>query len=967
MKSQISYSIKSQTSYSIKSQTSSKTVTICSDPAAPDSLNNISQCSCAKCDSYSCFAFRNRTPCSCNRYCSLIGSKASSKISKNGVRIVESVTKEHVKKEITYDNIKDNMEKESTISNIYPRQDSSFDTAKLSAQVMNVPYNDFKQSIAHNTLEMTRNTTNLTKLDIFKRIKEAYQACSCKVCECIIGRTNECSDICKCKPCQCKDCVSVMNNFKYKGKCVRYSCDPVKCDKNECKGYVVRKTCSVPQHCNCDPCDCLECNDFINKPCNCKPCECIECKTYSLAKPKVLIVGRVEEDTPRNLCSCSPCECAECTHRAFPLTPSSRRHEMSTEISIPTNCNCDSCPSQTCETNDSGRCSCEIQKQVMSKPFQRDTLDYDIHRASIKNISIVEKPYNNTIAMFAALDDNPQKLKLFNKDCNCGDCECLVCNSKNGNATVIQNSRLYKSSLNESSCDCLPCECEVCKAANIRGPVRIPKPCTCDICDCLKCEGFINTSLNINKVTGNPKTFPTCKCKPCECTVCRPNCTENNCYRSYSESTISFDQDKIVSQDKGLTDIKPGCVYNKTKTHSRPGKNLNDYGTEEPSASHNYFNLTRHDDSGTIKYINKLNPEKSPTATQESPTAAQECNKTCLMRDMYKQCTEKYIPQFDRNMSDTYSDISEYCVLENSQYNNFRDKLAVTVQSNVTKPKKHNDIISSYTTRRLIGGSVDKCLNDITKMNINTTSTKTKSILDNQGMPTDNSNTKNLPSEYTENNNITLSSNNTRSRSKSGMDKYSDKDLQNKQRHLLNSEKITERVVGSLNLASKTNKAKINNLKESLISESETYKEPTPSNIIKHTSKNPIDFEKVKHSLQQAKEFSIELIKLLKQYEKANDDYYEYSNKFSKKYDVHYTGRKESEKCDAPFRTKFHHNIRTVDSYSSNSIIEKDELHKSNPLKNNNLGSSTGYNLPTTSNKLELIDFLLSEDNKKYI
>lgn len=429
----------------------------------------------------------------------------------------------------------------------YSTQTFDTNTAKLSAQIMNVPYRDFKESISYNKSEdAAPKPTILSRYDILKRIKEAYRACSCKVCECLIGQTSTCRgqrDLCKCKPCECNECLSLMKTIDNKEKNIEMC---LGCPKKGLKPY-------------CNPCDCLKCSDSFTTPCNCQPCECIECKSYSISLPRrnnTLVVASIREDTPRAYCSCSPCGCAECGQDY--TMGSSLRHEIGTGINRPVNCSCDACMNQACEMQDSISCTCDTQNRLMRKPVEKDIRDYDIHRALVKkNVAERSQNKNDTIAMFAAVENRFRKYDIKKNSCSCGDCECIVCSCKENTTTSINNKPYKYREID--ACKCSACECLLCNSSTVKDDDFLDRKnvCKCNICDCLKCDGLSKPStsndernLNSNKFKS---TIPSnaCKCSPCECTDCQKmmyKCNGDSCYCTNCECQMCTDQTMFINE-----------------------------------------------------------------------------------------------------------------------------------------------------------------------------------------------------------------------------------------------------------------------------------------------------------------------------------------------------------------------------------------------------------------------------------
>ncbi|XP_060801651.1 uncharacterized protein LOC106137330 isoform X2 [Amyelois transitella] len=349
----------------------------------------------------------------------------------------------------------------------YIYKDLHLGTAKLSAQIMNLPYEEFEESynIINQDIPITKNKmkTNLSN-EILKRIKDVYRACSCKVCECIAGKSLNLDRVCDCKPCECEDC-KLFQNFSNtsKSNCL-YKKKPKEMDLGVSKR-------------------------IMNQLCDCKPCDCIKCMP-----PRTYITARVSESHQANNCSCSTCHCLECERNFFSLS-SHLTHEMSTGMTR--SCGCEQCLDQRCRgAGGTDDCRCEMPSKAIFKPVEKDSYDYDIRRASV--YPKYNSKYNHdTIAMYASVSSNYPTLGTLTEACSCEECECIACRNEGEKLPVetISKPQLESHSkfAERNSCICKSCECEICSDENKYGKLNDPK-CVCDVCDCINCQKMTKLS-----------------------------------------------------------------------------------------------------------------------------------------------------------------------------------------------------------------------------------------------------------------------------------------------------------------------------------------------------------------------------------------------------------------------------------------------------------------------------------------
>lgn len=563
----------------------------------PEVLNP--QCSCTECESISCFVKRRTLePCTCNvcrnsKSCLFykeninhIDNKSCSVNYKDIERELKGEnnnTTEVIKKEIIYEFDKNNQMKSISkkqsrlfyktvdpIQKVEDRNDgpSTRDhsaantnshkavtpsTAELSAQIMDVPYKEFQKSICKP--KYPSNLSNISPFDILNRIKEAYKACSCKVCECIIGKSLQ-NDLCKCKPCECNECANFtrqVKSFRDEGEVPKddEGCPCIRCDRGSCKGIGKGKR---TQECDCV--GVLQCNyhksNGYTRDCNCEPCQCIECESRSIHRHRALIVAPVEEDySRRNACRCSPCDCFECAH-GFRLS-SNLHNEMSTSMNRHPHCHCDMCVNEACLPDGNQSCKCERQGKVMSKPFQQDSHDYDIRRTNVTyNDAHKRREINNcdTIAMYAAITNSYSKHEKI-KECDCDQCECILCKYKNNNMENPCSSKVFKPIQNyqlrnqENDCKFSACECQFCAKHDAESRnINNCNVCKCEMYEYMICDGLARSNKSDTHGTKKPTdTYSAkgdCRCDPCECAECEKlRCSNENCVKeTYSDEVI---------------------------------------------------------------------------------------------------------------------------------------------------------------------------------------------------------------------------------------------------------------------------------------------------------------------------------------------------------------------------------------------------------------------------------------------
>lgn len=344
------------------------------------------------------------------------------------------VSKEQVQKEIVYESESDiNMEiKDSTCI----QQDSSYQfqpllsavrsaalnlsrsltnktsAARLSAQIMDVPFMAFHKSLSFDYSADNDKEQKIMKHDLFEKIKDIYKMCTCKVCECItsVGLSSSIAkENCNCKPCRCDECQRYRSPKSSKMLVDNFHNS---CKLNTNKGFSDRNSCKARSElCDCKPCECMDCltyNYLRGVSCDCKPCGCIECKSIRIKNNRTLIVAPVGEDSQhRQYCQCSPCACAECGFSYGHLSPNLTQDTGTSAYYRHTNCHCDSCVNEAC-TQNGDMCICERRNKLMRKPVRSDKNDYDIHNVIVSNTNNIVKcrkstaRNNHTVAMLAS-------------------------------------------------------------------------------------------------------------------------------------------------------------------------------------------------------------------------------------------------------------------------------------------------------------------------------------------------------------------------------------------------------------------------------------------------------------------------------------------------------------------------------------------------------------------------------------
>ncbi|XP_063362751.1 uncharacterized protein LOC134651577 [Cydia amplana] len=248
---------------------------------------------------------------------------------------------------------------------------------QLSAQVMNLPYSEYEKVVTDDAFESPKVSSR--EYDILKRIKEVYDACSCKICRCLMGPTITPRDeYCDCEPCKCKYCT--LNNLRY---------DTIKINVQSRSGNDILYRDNVKEtSCNCKPCNCIECIQnlsFRRKPVNCvgnnmdaasNEISISTAKINSLQKkyPTLDIPIGINKLLARPIttnnaysnkkCVCSKCECIICESQGNTLTCySSLRYgdKPFQKLTCPEFSKCATCKNpHTSESIDYANCECDM-------------------------------------------------------------------------------------------------------------------------------------------------------------------------------------------------------------------------------------------------------------------------------------------------------------------------------------------------------------------------------------------------------------------------------------------------------------------------------------------------------------------------------------------------------------------------------------------------------------------------------
>lgn len=390
-------------------------------------------------------------------------------------------------------------------------------TSTLSAQIIDLPYQDFKDSLSLHKSAGVINTSKITKQDILTKLKEIYKACSCKVCECIpsfsgndVSKNGTCAQIDR--QIARRDCQQLPHS----------GCPCYRCDRKDCRGVWKNDMAAAMS------CDCVQFAQSLTKRCDCEPCQCEECTSMNTHLQRPVIVAPVQGNFQQSRCQCEPCECANCTQNYGRMTPSLMR-EVSTGMVSQRNCNCNSCVSNYCQF-DGADCRCDTQKRIVRKPIDRSGHDYDLRQAILGKKSFSRKPSgkfknNDTIAMFtfAGIGNTYSNTAIStSEDDHSGmDCEFNFLLEKEKLGIKIKKlnedkvSPLSFSNLSDKSLSVdkyQHYECRWCcrneeAGSDLMKTTRALSVSSCDTCNCMACKGLENVFDDHNKSRRNEILF----------------------------------------------------------------------------------------------------------------------------------------------------------------------------------------------------------------------------------------------------------------------------------------------------------------------------------------------------------------------------------------------------------------------------------------------------------------------------
>ncbi|XP_045536061.1 uncharacterized protein LOC123721413 [Papilio machaon] len=522
-----------------------------------------SECSCSSCESISCFAKRNRelNKCHCPtcqelRTCLYITKNKDANCYENlNVNATENppclVTKDSsvntFKSNATRAKIENKnivtirLFKRNVIVQAKPQCCDKPIKNKCKEKLTSNENNDVREysPITYIVNKVLTTYNDISLKDIIDKIKNVYKACSCKVCDCVANDIN----VCKCQPCECIECKSYLKDTDEEKINNVFNYYPVNNEVGETCNVYNRKNINDSlklqnSACSCKPCDCELCRIYtikvkdslqsyvIKNPgakeatsykpkssrnienkrsetCSCQPCQCIVCKS-SFNVPNKVVVGSVVAHLQSTECSCVPCDCADC-RRAVPSTSPHPMRETSTDMAEATTCRCDLCFSNSCrQTRDT--CGCESRNNVISKPFEKDTKDIDIHRALITKrkgkTDEIEQTCTISVLTKIIKDYKEREARKAKKSKSEDTNKCLKCNSKmRCSSSLCEKSHLSTHHVKKTEvikCKCSPCECEICEKLKsvdngVWKSVKFRSKCVCDVCRCIYCGGLLQS------------------------------------------------------------------------------------------------------------------------------------------------------------------------------------------------------------------------------------------------------------------------------------------------------------------------------------------------------------------------------------------------------------------------------------------------------------------------------------------
>ncbi|KPI95854.1 hypothetical protein RR46_11567 [Papilio xuthus] len=233
--------------------------------------------------------------------------------------------------------------------------------------------------------------------------------------------------------------------------------------------------------------------------------------------PNKVVVGSVTEHLQSTDCTCVPCDCADC-RSAIPSTSPHLMRETSTDMAETTNCRCDICFSHSCrQTRET--CGCESRNSVISKPFEKDTKDIDIHRALITKskgkTDQIEQTCTISVLTKIIKDYKKREARKAKKSKSEDTNKCLKCNSRMRCSSSLCEKSHYSThhvkKIEVTKCQCSPCECDICEKLKtvdngVWKSVKFRSKCFCDVCRCIYCGGELQTQNEADNEQDRPQT-----------------------------------------------------------------------------------------------------------------------------------------------------------------------------------------------------------------------------------------------------------------------------------------------------------------------------------------------------------------------------------------------------------------------------------------------------------------------------
>lgn len=707
--------------------------------------------------------------------------------------------------------------------------------AELSAQIMNFPFQNFTSSLNSNFIA-PRSYASKTPFDIFEKIKEVYKACSCKVCECIIGKpqTNE---RCRCKPCKCEECHNMREEVTISKAISFRSIDhPPKTRKQDCQ-KLERTSFSkftgreIKQACNCKPCECSQCKKISG-------CESSRPMATTMAFQKLVVATVESESQNRVECSCAPCTCLDCSHRYDRAASSNTRHDMSTEMTRHLGCHCTTCLNEACIPDGANACSCETRNRdrIMKKPVQRDT-DFDIHRSVVtRQKNKANRGRHDLIAMFASVSKLCPEFVYQLKECTC-ECECVSCNYKQDSANAVKTSKVIADS-NCNSNDTvtygslainheLKARKSCLKANNNSSSYN----CDYDVSHCDRLAKGLNRFSDIKLTENYSSTTIKCKISSNECNTRTAFCTGGVC------DCMLCECERCVTRNEVIYPIKKGEKLTPAIFEHKLNRSFITFRDETVKYDANYKTLEKKarlssTDEDYKIYVENNNPHSSKTTV---------FNKNIVNKFQVPNSDLCVNISKDAKKSKVYSDNT--LKRDDSKYKN----------SNIMLNKYKNENFLPLTTNsknaranNLLNTHNSPIFNSSAKKRLSTLNYEKKIFAEDYNFEKASLSddvTSNLPMSKKNQNNYLISS---RSESK---------------------QKLTKRAVHYSNSIEKAHRDK-----KKADSDLARY-EIAKIDRMKYNSDYDEDYRRAQKTLKESRAFSLHLIKLLNQYEKANREF----------------------------------------------------------------------------------------------